>query len=128
VRFVKISNNAEVFDKNMDIINLALQVGRIKQWQADLLKSNNWKWFKICKHKGIIEVKDNKILFTLRTSNEKPLKLPKMVDELKTIKSAQLVSLKLVEFTRFNSLFHIGNFKWLLRCRIKTSGHSWWLS
>jgi hypothetical protein len=37
VRFVKISNNAEVFDKNMDIINLALQVGRIKQLNNDKL-------------------------------------------------------------------------------------------
>ena len=114
MRFVKISNNNVVFEQNIDRINYALKISRINQWQADLLKVNNWKWFKICKHKGIIEIKDNKILFTPRTSNEKPLKLPKTADELRTLKNSQEYVSKKVEFTRFNELFNLGNFKWLL--------------
>lgn len=114
LRFVKIANNSSVFEKNLEKINYALEIGKIKQWQANLLKDNNWKWFKICKHKGIIEIKDNKIWFTLRTSNEKPLKLPKTVDELKTIKSSQEHKQTFVEFIRFNDLCNIGNLKWIL--------------
>lgn len=111
-RFVKISNNEVVFEKNIYKINQALDIGRIKRWQADLLKANNWKCFNICKHKGIIEIKDNKILFTPRTSNEKSLKLPKTMDELKI--KTMIPSQKHVEFIKFNKLFNIGNFKWVL--------------
>jgi len=69
-----------------------------------LLTANNWKWFKICKHKGLMEVKDQKILFCPRTSNEKFLKLPRDLYDLKHIKINQNMDLRMIEFLRYRKI------------------------
>ena len=96
-------------------INYALELGRINNLQADALQANNWKWLKICHHKGILEIQNGKIYFYPRTSWDIPIKLPKTVDELKSLKGkSEYFQAKKLEFIKFNELCNIGDRKWIL--------------
>jgi hypothetical protein len=60
--FVKISKNTIIHDQNKIKIFNALEEKKINSIQAKLLYSNNSKYYGICKHKGLLEVQNNKIL------------------------------------------------------------------
>jgi hypothetical protein len=66
--FVKITNNSTIYDQNKIKIFNALKEKKINSIQAKLLNSNNSKYYGICKHKGLLEVRNNKILFVPCTS------------------------------------------------------------
>ena len=112
MRFVKIVNNTIIYDQNkLKIIN-ALKDKKINSIQAKLLDSNNFKYYGICKHKGLLEIQNNKILFVPRTSWELSLNRPRTLDDLKY--SNKVLSKEKIEFIKFNELCNIGNLKWVL--------------
>ena len=107
IRFVKISDNKKIFENNLVNINYALEIGRIK-------KNGKLLYSKLIIENGLMEIQNEKILFAPRTSNLEPLKLPKSLNDLKTLQSAYKKDLKLVEFFKLNERCNMSNYKWVL--------------
>ena len=115
MHFVKIVKNIFMYEFNNLKIDNAVKLKKITEIQAIFLRSNNNKCRDICKHKGLLEIQDGKIYFYPRTSWDRQIKLPKTVDELKSLKGkSEYFQAKKLEFIKFNELCNIGDRKWIL--------------
>jgi hypothetical protein len=112
LKFVKILNNYSIYKDNIIKINDAFNLGKITQIQLKLLSSNNFKWYNICEHKGLLGFKDNKIIFVPRTSYDYILSKPRALNQLKS--NTEFFNEKKMEFYKFNDICNIGSLKWVL--------------
>ena len=115
--FVKIVNHYIMFRSNISKIATALETGKITKDQARDLYFNNYKWNKICSHKGLIDISADRIFFIPRTSYYKSINLPKTVNEIKAIdfnNNLTVLNEKKIQFIKFNEFCNIGNKKWVL--------------